>query len=79
MNIVEDGFKRHNSKPQYPITNQCSNWKILECELHVVLILCLKIFTTVRPTDNITYKYVFLCVCHDLLISKIKSTNYSIV
>jgi hypothetical protein len=37
MYIVEDGFKRHNSKPQYPITNQCSNWKILECELHVVI------------------------------------------
>jgi hypothetical protein len=43
MNIVEDGFKRHNSKPQYPITNQCSNWKILGCELHVVLILRLKV------------------------------------
>ena len=43
MYIVEDGFKRHNSKPQYPITNQCSNWKILGCELHVVLILRLKV------------------------------------
>jgi hypothetical protein len=55
------------------------NWEYPEKTTNLSTNIALESFTTVRPGDNITYKYVFLCVCHDLLISKIKSTIYSIV